>query len=129
MPLLRLLSASLFASTCILQAAAQTPTPIPAPTTPHILITPLSPNLRPLIPLGDLKPYTFQLNIPKILPKPTLSAQTQGPCYTLRAYGFTAKDLQSSNPHSSSYTECTPASRSSLKAAQIVTTIQTASPK
>lgn len=120
MPQLRLLSASLFASTFILHAAAQTPTetptPTPAPpaiTTPHIPTTPLTP-------LGAIKPYTFKFDAPKILPKPTLSAQSQSLCYTLRAYGFTAKDLQSPNPHASSYTECTPASSIIMKAAKPV---------
>jgi hypothetical protein len=52
-----------------------------------------------------------------------LLAQTHSPCYTLRVYGFTPPDLKSPHPHSSTETDCTPASSSHLKALQLPATI------
>jgi hypothetical protein len=46
-------------------------------------------------------------------------AQTHPPCYTMRVYGFTTRDLKSSHPHASSESDCTPASSAKLKAIQI----------
>jgi hypothetical protein len=54
-----------------------------------------------------------------------LLAQTTVPCYTLRVYGFTARDLKSPHPHSSTETDCTPASSAHLKALQLPATINT----
>jgi hypothetical protein len=51
--------------------------------------------------------------------KTVLMAQTHSPCYTLRSYNFTAKDLKSPNPRPSSATDCTPASSVQLKAIEI----------
>jgi hypothetical protein len=52
-----------------------------------------------------------------------LLAQTSAPCYTLRVYGFTPQDLKSPRPHSSSETDCTPASSAHLKALQLPGTV------
>ena len=53
----------------------------------------------------------------------SLLAQTTTSCYTLRVYGFTPQDLKSPHPHSSHETDCTPASRSHLKAVQLPATV------
>jgi hypothetical protein len=50
-------------------------------------------------------------------------AQTTTPCYTLRVYGFTPQDLKSPHPHSSTETDCTPASSAHLKAIQLPGTV------
>ena len=54
-----------------------------------------------------------------------LLAQTNIPCYTLRVYGFTPRDLKSPHPHSSTETDCTPASSAHLKALQLPATVST----
>jgi hypothetical protein len=66
--------------------------------------------------LKDLKTAHIQ----KINP---LLAQIHPPCYTLRVYGFTPQDLKSPHPHSSSETDCTPASSAHLKALQLPGTV------
>jgi hypothetical protein len=54
-----------------------------------------------------------------------LLAQSTLPCYTLRVYGFTPRDLKSPHPHSSTETDCTPASSAHLKALQLPATVST----
>ena len=44
-----------------------------------------------------------------------LLARNEGPCYTLRTYGFTAGQDPAEAPHLSSHTTCTPASQSHAK--------------
>lgn len=52
----------------------------------------------------------------------SLSAKSDGPCYKLRSYSFTARDLKSPHPHSSSETDCTPATSAHLKMLQVPAT-------
>jgi hypothetical protein len=143
MPILRLLSTSLLASAFILQASAQAPvtalTQTPTPPTANLSI----PAGLASSALLTATPKTFHFNLPKdnnalllnadkhpsdsnakaltLLNKKetVLVAQAHTPCYTLRSYNFTAKDLKSSNPHPSSATDCTPASSVQLKAIEI----------
>lgn len=44
-----------------------------------------------------------------------LTAQLYAPCFTIRSYLFTFRDLQSDNPHASGYSTCTPAASSKMK--------------
>jgi len=60
---------------------------------------------------------------PQLKSQESLLAQTTTSCYTLRVYGFTPQDLKSPHPHSSHETDCTPASRSHLKAVQLPATV------
>ena len=145
MPLLRLLSTSLLASAFILQASAQAPATTLAQTpTPFTFTTNLTiPAGLASSALLTATPKTFHFNLSKdnsalllnadkhpsdsnakaltlLNQKETvLVAQAHTPCYTLRSYNFTAKDLKSSNPHPSSATDCTPASSVQLKAIEI----------
>lgn len=48
-----------------------------------------------------------------------LLAQDDAPCYKLNVYAFTPKDLKSPHPHSSSQTDCTPASAAHLRPLQL----------
>jgi hypothetical protein len=85
----------------------------------------------PLALHADTQPFGVQVSddtlkdlkiahIQKINP---LLAQIHPPCYTLRVYGFTPPDLKSPHPHSSSETDCTPASSAHLKALQLPATV------
>jgi hypothetical protein len=134
MPLLRLLSAAFLVSTALLQAAAQAPKPTPAPSpliTPQpsaIFVTPKLSNIKPLI---TIEPTVSQQSS-VLLTSPTnplrpqiLTAQNSPSCYTMRTYGFKAKDLESPNPRPSSYTECTSTASASIKDVQVVSTTQT----
>lgn len=47
------------------------------------------------------------------------AAHTNVPCYTLRSYNFTTRDLKSPHPHASSETDCTPATSAHLKALNV----------
>jgi hypothetical protein len=53
----------------------------------------------------------------------TLVARVTSPCYSMRVYGFTAQDLKSSNPKSSTQTDCTPTSSVHLKPLQLPSTL------
>lgn len=142
MPLLRLLFTSLLASAFILQASAQAPTtltqiPTPAITsftvpaglassalltvTPKPLHFNLSKDNSALLFNADKHPSDSNAKALTLLGQKenTLVAQAHTPCYTLRSYNFTAKDLKSFNPHPSSATDCTPASSVQLKAIEI----------
>jgi hypothetical protein len=142
MPILRLLSASFLASAFILQASAQAPATTLAQTpTPFTFTADLTiPAGFASSALLTATPKPFHFNLPKdnnallfnadkhpsdsnakgltLLnqKKTTLVAQAHTPCYTLRSYNFTAKDLKSFNPRPSSATDCTPASSVQLKA-------------
>jgi hypothetical protein len=143
MPLLRLLTTSLLASAFILQASAQAPTTT-LTQTPTLSIANLTvPAGLASSALLTVTPKPFHFNLPKdnsalllnadkhpsdsnakplalLNQKETaLMAQTQTPCYTLRSYNFTAKDLKSPHPRPSSATDCTPASSVQLKAIEI----------
>ena len=134
MPLLRLLSASLIASTVLLQAAAQTPTPTPAPpaiTAPQhstLFVTPKLADIKPLIttnPTVSQQPSVLLTSPTNPLRPQILTAQNNPSCYTLRSYGFKPKDLESPDPRPSSYTECTPAASASIKEIHAVSTTLT----
>jgi hypothetical protein len=138
MPQLRLLATSLVASAFALQSPAQavTPTSIPLTDTPksynfnlskdkpfgvHTLDTVLSGTTIILMPRNlDPEAATQQAHNALDRTMKNLTAQTTpSPCYTLRSYSFTTKDLKSTHPHASSETDCTPASSARLKPVEI----------
>jgi hypothetical protein len=47
--------------------------------------------------------------------KLALVTENEAPCYALRTYGFTTPQGNSSAPRLTSYTTCTPASKTHLK--------------
>jgi hypothetical protein len=71
---------------------------------------------------AQVQPQDLQL-LAQLKAQETLQAQAHQPCYTLRVYGFTPQDLKSPHPHSSSETDCTPASAAHLKALQLPGTV------
>jgi len=126
MTLLRLLSASIIATACVLPAAAQSPAAPADPTRPipELLIPPLSTKNVPLL-LQSPPPAS-----PSLLAAPdsrivALSAgiKNSGPCYTIRTYGYTPHDLESNTPKPSSYSTCTPAATHAFKNAAPTVTL------
>lgn len=60
----------------------------------------------------------------RIVPEPgsaPFTARLHPPCFTLRSYGFTNRDLQSSNPRASTYSTCTYARPNSVLQGNIPT--------
>ncbi len=135
---LRLLAISLFASSFVLSAAAQSAAPNRAPlaaTIPSPQILPLEAPPAPSGTPARLPPGSYTLTASQDAPtfkvpagKPvnlsregetylqlhkeeSVLAQNQSPCLTLRAYNFTTRNLKSAHPRASSETDCTPASR------------------
>ena len=107
---LRLLASSLLASEFVLTAAAQSPTPQPsAPPATAILSS------KGLTAASTSRPYPTTIgpfkDIPALRAQEAIMAHRQSPCFTLRSYNFTERDLKSAHPHFSSETDCTPASK------------------
>lgn len=88
-------------------------------------IPPLS--LPPLFPVGPPQVQALPLRVPPLSPdtihrlgtpdaqKLSLLARNNGPCYTLRTYGFTPGHDPGEAPRLSTHTTCTPASKSHLR--------------
>lgn len=90
--------------------------PQEAPPGSLLRIPPLS---RQTFTIAEVQPVPAILRFvvtPSVRIKPQL-AQNDGPCYTLRSYGFTDHDLQSADPRPSSATTCTPAASGQMKQA------------
>lgn len=97
----------------------QNPVPFVAPILPPLSAAQLSAQQLPA-------PYTT-LRVPPLSPKTIhrlgtmdpqkliLLAQNNGPCYTLRTYGFTTGHDPAEAPRLSSHTTCTPASKSHVR--------------
>jgi hypothetical protein len=88
-------------------------------------LTPVPDTQPPVVQVQPQDPQLFaRLKAQETLKKQEdLLAQTTTPCYTLRVYGFTPQDLKSPHPHSSTETDCTPASSVHLKALQLPATL------
>src|SRR6185312_7350739 len=82
-------------------APLQNPVPFVAPVLP-----PLSPNT-----MHHLQEQAQALKAQQT----ALLAQNNGPCYTLRTYGFTTGHDPAEAPRLSSHTTCTPASKSHVR--------------
>ena len=121
---LRLLSASLIASAFTLHVAAQSTPHRPTPQSPQIYAPQPAPFTFPVAPYIATPPFQALTTVPSSQVSFVFNAQNQTPCYTMRSYAFTTKDLQSPNPHASTYTECSPASTVSRK--EVHTVIPTA---
>jgi hypothetical protein len=112
MPLLRLLSALMVATAYALPAAAQSPTAQATAVVTDLSKLTSSLETQPLSSLAQGKQADSAH-------RPTQSGPTQmsmlsgskstGPCYALRTYTLTSRDLESSTPKPSGYSTCTPA--------------------
>lgn len=114
----------IFSSAAVRAQAAPTP-PAPGPAPFAARVPPLF--LPPLFPVGPPQVQASPLRVPPLSPdtihrlgipdaqKLSLLARNNGPCYTLRTYGFTPGHDPGEAPRLSTHTTCTPASKSHLR--------------
>ncbi|MGC9197723.1 MAG: hypothetical protein ACP5E5_02160 [Acidobacteriaceae bacterium] len=119
----RLLASSLLASALVWTTAAQStapqkPGPLRASITAPAMLTPGAQQPISAAAIESLMPRSFTSKDLKGLSVPSLQrpreARDQSPCFTLRSYHFTQRDLKSAHPHASSETDCTPGSRAHI---------------
>ncbi len=116
----RLLASSLLASGLVWTAAAQSaatrnPAPLAASITAPAMLTTGARQPVSAATIESLAPRSFTSKDLKGLSVPSLrgpmEARDHSPCFTLRSYNFTQRDLRSAHPHASSEIDCTPGSR------------------
>ena len=114
---------------CAVSVRAQTPAAPSATPAPSNNASPFSAQLPPLFSTGQSSPPLVQMpSTPFRLPPLSLGtsqnrnivqmqnlALNQGPCYTMRTYGFTTGHDPAAAPRLSTSTTCTPASQTHVK--------------
>lgn len=75
--------------------------------------TPSPMGLPPVQPNSPMTAGSFKITDPPRLQVFVANAVT--PCFTLRTYGFTKRDLQSDPPRASAYATCIPANPNGLR--------------
>ncbi len=120
MPKPRLLASVLLAFGFVLTAEAQylTPSGLPPLAASGAPISPFSASHNQPFSAATIEstPQRFNTltaanNLSALRTEQASAAQSRSPCFTLRSYNFTERDLKSAHPHASSEIDCTPAAK------------------